>query len=101
MTLRGAQAPQDKAAIRLMQQSVQWAGVEDSQRTLHAESIHCQDLSHRLFSKGGRPCPVALVRGPMYQAADCMGVLSEGQSLQLLSLSVLTLPLSSILLFWF
>lgn len=45
--------------------------------------------------------PVVLVGGPVSQAADCIGVLSEGQSMLLLSLSVLTLPLSSILLFWF
>jgi len=47
------------------------------------------------------PAPVALVGGPVSQAPDCRGVLSEGQSVQLLSLSVLTLPFASILLFRF
>ncbi len=61
---RGAQAPQDKVAVRLMQQSVQWAGIEDSQRTLDAESIHCQDLSRRLFSEGGRLRPCCSGRRP-------------------------------------
>lgn len=58
-------------------------------------------IAETRFSEGGRPCSVALVGGPVSQAPDCRGVLSEGQSVQLLSLSVLTLPLASILLFWF